>query len=89
MLHKEPEFSSFFIHRLLVCNVRIEEDLVDQLFNLSEKRLARILLLLVNLGEEGQPNMAIPSITQENLVEMIEQLALEQFEVVLSRGWCF
>ena len=56
---------------MLSRNLRIEEDLVDQLFNSSEKRLARILLLLANFGKEGQPNIVIPNITQETLAEMI------------------
>jgi len=71
ILCRNPEFSNFFIHHLLVRNVRIEEDLVDQLFNSSEKRLARILLLLANFGKEGQPDIVIPNITQETLAEMI------------------
>jgi CRP/FNR family transcriptional regulator, cyclic AMP receptor protein len=71
ILHGNPEFADFFIHHLLVRNVRIEEDLVDQLFNSSEKRLARILLLLANFGKEGQPDIVIPNITQETLAEMI------------------
>ncbi len=71
LLNHHPEFSEFFIHHLLSRNLRIEEDLVDQLFNSSEKRLARILLLLANFGKEGQPNIVIPNITQETLAEMI------------------
>ncbi len=71
LLNHHPEFSEFFIHHLLSRNLRIEEDLVDQLFNSSEKRLARILLLLANFGKEGHPNIVIPNITQETLAEMI------------------
>ena len=66
-----PLFSKFFIEHLLLWNRRIEEDLVDQLFNSSEKRLARILLLLANFGKEGKPETVIPDITQETLAEMI------------------
>jgi len=71
ILEKEPRFSEFFIHHLLSRNLRIEEDLVDQLFNSSEKRLARILLLLANFGKEGKPETVIPDITQETLAEMV------------------
>jgi len=70
-LHDEPAFSEFFIAHLLSRNLRIEEDLVDQLFNSSEKRLARVLLLLANFGKEGKPETVIPDITQETLAEMI------------------
>jgi CRP/FNR family transcriptional regulator, cyclic AMP receptor protein len=71
LLNQYPDFSEFFIHHLLSRNLRIEEDLVDQLFNSSEKRLARILLLLANFGKEGQPDIVIPDITQETLADMI------------------
>jgi CRP-like cAMP-binding protein len=70
-LRDEPAFSEFFIAHLLSRNLRIEEDLVDQLFNSSEKRLARVLLLLANFGKEGKPETVIPDITQETLSEMI------------------
>jgi len=70
-LNQEPAFSNFFIEHLLSRNLRIEEDLVDQLFNSSEKRLARILLLLANFGKEGKPEIVIPDITQATLAEMI------------------
>jgi CRP-like cAMP-binding protein len=70
-LHEEPAFSEFFIGHLLSRNQRIEEDLVDQLFNSSEKRLARVLLLLANFGKEGKPETVIPNITQETLAEMV------------------
>lgn len=71
VLHEEPEFSEVFIAHLLTRNIRIEEDLIDQLFNSSEKRLARILLLLANFGKEGRPEEVIPNISQETLAEMI------------------
>ena len=71
VLHDEPTFSTLFITHLLSRNIRIEEDLVDQLFNSSEKRLARILLLLANFGKEGKPEKVIPKISQEVLAEMI------------------
>jgi len=71
ILHKEPIFSGFFIAHLLSRNLRIEEDLVDQLFNSSEKRLARMLLLLSNYGKEGKPIPVVPDVTQEMLAEMI------------------
>jgi CRP/FNR family transcriptional regulator, cyclic AMP receptor protein len=70
-LNEQPRFSNFFIEHLLSRNLRIEEDLVDQLFNSSEKRLARILLLLANFGKEGKPQTVIPDITQSTLAEMI------------------
>jgi CRP/FNR family cyclic AMP-dependent transcriptional regulator len=71
ILHDEPEFSETFIAHLLTRNIRIEEDLVDQLFNSSEKRLARILLLLANFGKDARPEEVIPNISQETLAEMI------------------
>ncbi len=71
ILHDEPEFSEMFITHLLTRNIRIEEDLVDQLFNSSEKRLARILLLLANFGKDSRPEEVIPQISQETLAEMI------------------
>ena len=71
ILHDEPEFSEMFITHLLTRNIRIEEDLVDQLFNSSEKRLARILLLLANFGKDARPEEVIPQISQETLAEMI------------------
>ena len=70
-LREEPAFSKFFIEHLLLRNRRIEEDLVDQLFNSSEKRLARILLLLANFGKEDKPETVIPDVTQAMLAEMI------------------
>ncbi len=71
ILHEEPEFSELFIAHLLTRNIRIEEDLIDQLFNSSEKRLARILLLLANFGKDARLDDAIPNISQETLAEMI------------------
>jgi CRP/FNR family transcriptional regulator, cyclic AMP receptor protein len=71
VLHEEPFFSALFISYLLTRNIRIEEALVDQLFNSSEKRLARLLLLLANFGKEGTPEAVIPKISQETLAEMI------------------
>jgi CRP/FNR family cyclic AMP-dependent transcriptional regulator len=70
-LHREHEFSDLFVAYLLSRNIRYEEDLVDQLFNSSEKRLARILLLLAHFGKEGRPETLLPKISQETLAEMI------------------
>jgi CRP/FNR family transcriptional regulator, cyclic AMP receptor protein len=70
-LHREHTFSDLFVAYLLARNIRYEEDLVDQLFNSSEKRLARILLLLARFGKEGVPDTVIPKISQESLAEMI------------------
>jgi CRP/FNR family transcriptional regulator, cyclic AMP receptor protein len=71
VLHREHAFSDMFVAYLLTRNIRYEEDLVDQLFNSSEKRLARILLLLAHFGKDGKPEVAIPKITQETLAEMV------------------
>jgi len=71
VLHEEHAFSDVFVSFLLERNVRIQADLVDQLFNSSEKRLARILLLLANFGKEGKPETVVPKISQEVLAEMI------------------
>jgi CRP-like cAMP-binding protein len=71
VLHREPRFSEMFIAHLLHRNSRVEEDLVDQLFNSSEKRLARALLLLANFGKEARPEPLIAKISQETLAEMI------------------
>jgi CRP-like cAMP-binding protein len=71
VLHDQPKFSEMFMAYLLTRNSRIEEDLIDQLFNSSEKRLARLLLLLANFGKEGSPQPIIPNISQETLAEMI------------------
>jgi CRP-like cAMP-binding protein len=70
-LQDEPKFSELFMAYLLTRNSRIEEDLIDQLFNSSEKRLARLLLLLANFGKEGSPQPISPNISQETLAEMI------------------
>jgi CRP-like cAMP-binding protein len=70
-LHDEPKFSEMFMAYLLTRNSRIEEDLIDQLFNSSERRLARMLLLLANFGKEGSPQPISPHISQETLAEMI------------------
>ena len=70
-LHAEPKFSDLFMSYLLKRNDRIEEDLIDQLFNLSEKRLARLLLLLANLGKDGSPQPIKIRVSQETLAEMI------------------
>ena len=71
VIHEEPEFAELFMSDLLRRNSRIEEDLVDQLFNSSEKRLARTLLLLANFGKEGEPEPILAKISQETLAEMI------------------
>jgi CRP-like cAMP-binding protein len=70
-LHDEPAFSEMFVAYLLTRNSRIEEDLIDQLFNSSERRLARMLLLLSHFGKEGTPQLITPNISQETLAEMI------------------
>jgi CRP-like cAMP-binding protein len=70
-LHDEPDFSELFMSYLLSRNSRIEEDLIDQLFNSSEKRLARLLLLLANFGKEGRPEPIVGTFSQETLAEMI------------------
>jgi CRP/FNR family transcriptional regulator, cyclic AMP receptor protein len=70
-LHDEPRFSELFIAYLLNRNSRIEEDLIDHLFNSSEKRLARLRLLLANFGKEGSPQPISPNVSQETLAEMI------------------
>ncbi len=71
VLHREHAFSDMFVAYLLSRNIRYEEDLVDQLFNSSEKRLARILLLLAHFGKDGKAETVIPKISQEMLAEMI------------------
>jgi CRP/FNR family transcriptional regulator, cyclic AMP receptor protein len=70
-LHEEHAFSDLFLKYLLARSMRVQADLVDQLFNSSEKRLARVLLLMADFGESGGPNALIPKITQETLAEMI------------------
>ena len=71
ILHDEPAFSEMFVAHLLARTIRVEEDLVDQLFNSSEKRLARALLLLANFGKEGRPEPIIAKVSQETLAKMI------------------
>jgi CRP-like cAMP-binding protein len=71
VLHEEPAFSEMFVSHLLARTIRVEADLVDQLFNSSEKRLARALLLLANFGREGRPEPIVAKISQETLAEMI------------------
>ena len=71
LLHRDAAFSEVFTTYLLSRNIRMEEDLVDQLFNSSERRLARILLLLANFGKEGRPETVVPKISQETLAEMV------------------
>jgi CRP/FNR family cyclic AMP-dependent transcriptional regulator len=71
VLDEEKTFSEVFVSYLLARNVRVQEDLIDQLFNSSEKRLARALLLLARFGKEGTPELVIPKISQETLAEMI------------------
>ena len=71
VLHEEPRFSELFVTHLLTRNIRFEQDLVDQLFNSSEKRLARILLLLANFAKEGKTEKAITKISQETLAQMV------------------
>lgn len=71
VLHDQPSFSEVFLRHVLSRNIRIEEDLVDQLFNSTEKRLARVLLLLANFGKEGKPEPMIAKLSQETLAEII------------------
>jgi CRP/FNR family transcriptional regulator, cyclic AMP receptor protein len=71
VLYNEPAFSELFMLHLVTRNIRIQEDLVDQLFNSAEKRLARTLLLLAHFGKESKPDLAIPKISQETLAEMV------------------
>jgi CRP-like cAMP-binding protein len=70
-LHREHELSDMFVAYLLARNIRYQEDLVDQLFNSSEKRLARVLLLLAHFGKEGKPETVVPKVSQEMLAEMV------------------
>lgn len=71
LLHEDAEFADCFVSYTLARTVRVEEDLVDQLFNSTEKRLARVLLLLANFGQEGKPQAVIPRISQETLAQMV------------------
>ena len=71
VLHEQPVFAELFLQHMLARSIRIEEDLVDQLFNSSEKRLARVLLLLANFGKDAKPEMAIAKISQQTLAEIV------------------
>jgi CRP-like cAMP-binding protein len=71
VVHDKPAFSELFLQYMLSRNIRIQEDLVDHLFNSSEKRLARVLLLLANFGKEGKPEPVIPKMSQETLAEIV------------------
>src|SRR6202521_255497 len=71
VLHDEPTFSALFLRHMLSRNIKVEEDLVDQLFNSSEKRLARVLLLLANFGKDGKQELVIPKMSQETLAEIV------------------
>ena len=71
LLDEQPAFSEILLHHLLSRNIRIEDDLVDHLFNSSEKRLARVLLSLANFGKEGQLELVIPKISQETRAELV------------------
>jgi CRP-like cAMP-binding protein len=71
VLHNQPSFSALFLAYLLARNIRIQEDLVDHLFNSIEKRLARVLLLMAHFGKEGKPEPVVPKVSQETLAEMI------------------
>jgi CRP/FNR family transcriptional regulator, cyclic AMP receptor protein len=71
MLHEHHDFSELFVKHLLTRNIRYEEDLVDQLFNSSEKRLARILLLLSHFGKEGKAEVIVPRVNQDTLAQMV------------------
>jgi CRP-like cAMP-binding protein len=71
VLHEEPSFSDFFVKFMVARGIRTQADLIDQLFNSSERRLARILLLMADYGKPGQPQTFIPPVTQQILAEMI------------------
>jgi len=71
VLREEPAYAEMFVSHILARTIRVEEDLVDQLFNSSEKRLARALLLLANFGKEGGPEPVIPNVSHQTLAEMI------------------
>jgi CRP/FNR family cyclic AMP-dependent transcriptional regulator len=71
MIHEQPQFSELFVGHLLARNIRVESDLIDQLFNSSEKRLARVLLLLANFGKDGKPEPIIAKISQQTLAEIV------------------
>jgi len=71
LLREEPDFSDHFLAHLLSRNIRLEDDLIDQLFNSSERRLARVLLLLANFGKEGKTEAVVPKISQETLAKIV------------------
>ena len=71
LIHEEPSFAELFVSHLLSRNIKTEEDLVDHLFNSSEKRLARVLLLLANFGKEGKPELVIPKVSQDMLAGIV------------------
>ena len=71
VLHEQPAFSGLFIKHLLTLTIRVEADLIEQLFNSSEKRLARVLLLLASLGKEGRPEPVMAKVSHETLAEII------------------
>ena len=88
VLHDEHAFSDRFITYMLSRNIRIEEDLVDQLFNSSEKRLARTLLLLARYGKEDKPQRLLPKISQETLAEMVDHALAGQFlHEQIQKAW--
>ena len=88
VLREEPAFSQMFVSHILARNARVEEDLVDQLFNSTEKRLARLLLLLANFGKEGRPEPLIAKISQETLAEMVgtTPIARQSFHEQVSQS---
>ena len=86
-VHQEPEFSEMFMAYLLTRNSRIEEDLIDQLFNSSEKRLARLLLLLANFGKEGKPEPIVGKFSQKRGPRDRTQLPREQFYEQVPGPW--
>jgi CRP/FNR family cyclic AMP-dependent transcriptional regulator len=88
VLHQEQTFSDMFVGYLLTRNIRYEADLIDQLFNSSEKRLARVLLLLAQFGKEGKPEVAIPKISQQTLAEMVGILAVQWCELNAGEFRC-
>ena len=71
LLHEDVDFAGLFVSYMLARTVRVEEDLVNQIFKSTEKRLARVLLLLAHFGQQGQPRPVIPQITQETLAQMV------------------
>ena len=89
VIHDEPKFSEMFMTFLLARNARVEEDLDDQLFNSSEKRLARLLLLMANFGKDTRPELVIAKISQETLAEMIgtTRVACECIHEQIPETW--